>query len=75
MIIEARKEDITSPAVKPIIFFGKINYQREAMTYGKFEIRAKMPIGKGMAGNLMMPEDEPSTEHGPNAVRLILWSF
>lgn len=62
LIIEARKEDITEPDGKTYNYSsGKLITQgKQKWTYGKVEVKAKMPTGKGIWPAIwMMPEDEP----------------
>lgn len=62
LIIEARKEDITEPSGETYNYSsGKlITKGKQSWTYGKFELRAKMPTGQGIWPAIwMMPEDEP----------------
>ena len=62
LIIEARKEDITEPSGETYNYSsGKlITKGKQSWTYGKFELRAKMPTGQGIWPAIwMMPENEP----------------
>lgn len=62
LIIEARKEDIKEPSGETYNYSsGKlITKGKQSWTYGKFEIRAKMPTGQGIWPAIwMMPEHEP----------------
>lgn len=62
LIIEAREEAITEPNGETYNYTSSklITQGKQIWTYGKFEIRAKMPTGQGMWPAIwMMPEDEP----------------
>lgn len=62
LIIEARKEQVTEPNGDTFDYTSSklITQGKQKWTYGKFEIRAKMPTGQGMWPAIwMMPEDEP----------------
>ncbi|GAA4080946.1 carbohydrate binding domain-containing protein [Amphibacillus indicireducens] len=62
LFIEAREEEITEPNGETYNYTSSklITKGKQMWTYGKFEIRAKMPTGQGMWPAIwMMPEDEP----------------
>lgn len=62
LIIEAREEQITEQNGETYDYTSSklITRGKQKWTYGKFEIRAKMPEGQGMWPAIwMMPEDEP----------------
>lgn len=62
LIIEARKETITEPDGQTYDYTSSklITQGKQTWTYGKIEVRAKMPEGQGMWPAIwMMPEDEP----------------
>lgn len=61
LVIEARKEDITEPSGETYNYSsGKlITKGKQNWTYGKVEVKAKMPTGQGIWPAIwMMPEDE-----------------
>ncbi|MFC4386627.1 carbohydrate binding domain-containing protein [Gracilibacillus marinus] len=62
LILEARKEDITEEDGKTYNYSSAklITKGKQKWTYGKIEIKAKMPTGQGIWPAIwMMPEDEP----------------
>lgn len=62
LIIEAREEEFTEENGETYDYTSSklITKGKQTWTYGKIEIRAKMPEGQGMWPALwMMPEDEP----------------
>jgi len=78
LIIEARKEDITEPSGQTYNYSSAklITKGKQSWTYGKFEIRAKMPIGKGIWPAIwMMPEDEPFYGTWPKCGEIDIMEF
>jgi len=62
LILEARKEDITEADGKTYNYSSAklISKGKQKWTYGKVEVKAKMPSGQGIWPAIwMMPEDEP----------------
>lgn len=62
LVIEAREEEITEPNGETYNYTSSklITKGKQTWTYGKIEVRAKMPEGQGMWPAIwMMPEDEP----------------
>jgi len=62
LILEARKEDITEPDGEVYNYSSAklITKDKQTWTYGKVEVRAKMPGGQGIWPAIwMMPNDEP----------------
>lgn len=62
LIIEARDEEFTEPDGQTYDYTSSklITKGKQTWTYGKVEVRAKMPTGQGMWPAIwMMPEDEP----------------
>src|SRR5699024_9491512 len=62
LIIEAREEKFTEPDGQTYDYTSSklITKGKQIWTYGKVEVKAKMPTGQGMWPAIwMMPEDEP----------------
>lgn len=62
LIIEARDEEFTEPNGETYNYTSSklITQGKQTWTYGKIEVKAKMPTGQGMWPAIwMMPEDEP----------------
>jgi len=61
LVIEARKEKFNSAGVEKDYSSGRLRTKRRASwTYGRFEIRAKLPQGKGIWPAIwMLPEKSP----------------
>jgi len=78
LIIEARKEDITEPSGETYNYSSAklITKGKQSWKYGKFEIRAKMPIGQGIWPAIwMMPEDEPFYGTWPKCGEIDIMEF